>query len=129
MAYQKRNKGPRYQSTGSVISVGKPGLKVQADLYKMYLKGLMTSLQNAARQAVFRAKPYHGSCFVCGENDTSKFYVDYGNPPQTMDLCQAHHKEYSQMRGTIYDQLKRHGIDVLSWEDWKNGMRPVKAAK
>ena len=128
MAYQKRNKGPRYHSTGSVIGASSRPASVihEAHLWNQYLKGLMKSLQNAARQAVFRSKPFHGSCIVCGENDTLKFYVDYGTPPQPIDLCQRHHKEYSQLRGSIYDQLVRHGVKVLSWEEWKNGSRPIR---
>ena len=126
MAYQRRNKGPRYQSTGQITVSGKPGLKTSADLYKAYLKGLMTKLQNAARQAIFRSRPFLGRCALCDDAETSWFYVDYGNPPQVMALCHTHHKEMSQHRGSVYDQLKRHGVDVLSWEEWKNGMRPVK---
>jgi hypothetical protein len=125
MAYQRRNKGPRYQSTGSIVVSGQPGVRTAAEQWNAYLKKLMTALQNKARQYVFKHKPFHGSCIECGENDTLKFYVDYDNPPQTIDLCQSHHKEYAQRRGTIYDQLVRHGLKPISWEEWKNGARPA----
>jgi hypothetical protein len=127
MAYQKVNKGPRYATTGSIIKSGQTvGLRTAADQWKQYLKGLMTALQNRARQEVFKAKLFAGRCKLCGNTDTSKFYVTYDSPPQVMDLCQSHHKEMSQHRGSVYDQLVRHGVKVLSWEEWKNGTRPVK---
>lgn len=119
MAYQKRNKGPRYKTTGS-IKPGPMNLQTAIDCYKRYLAAHMRALQNKARQAVHRSQPYYGRCKLCGNTDTSKFYVDYGTPPQVIDLCQSCHKEASQHRGTIYDQLIRHGVPVLSWEEWRN---------
>jgi len=124
MAYQKRNKGPRYASTGSVVTYNTPGLRTAAAQYKQYLADLMKKLQNAARQHVFRSRPFLGRCAVCGEAETTWFYVSYESPPQIMAMCHSHHKEYSQMRGSIYDQLVKHGIQVLSWEEWKSGLRP-----
>ena len=124
MAYQRRNKGPRYQSTGQIYVKGTPGIATLAANYKRYLAGLMSKLQNKARQAMHRSDPYYGRCHLCQNTDTSKFYVSY-DPVQTIDLCQSCHKNASQHRGSVYDQLVRHGISVLSWEDWKNGQRPV----
>jgi hypothetical protein len=130
VAYQKVNKGPRYASTGSIIKPGQMvGLRTAAAQYKAYLAGLMKALQNRARQEVFKSRPFAGRCQLCGETDTSKFYVTYDSPPQTMDLCQSHHKEMSQHRGTIYSQLVRHNLKPLSWEEWKNGVRPVNSAE
>ena len=125
MAYQKvrRNKGPRYISTGAVINPQAPGLKTAAHQWNTYLKGEMKKLQNRARQEVFKTRPYLGKCVLCGETDTSWFYLCYDSPPQIMALCQSHHKEYSQMRGSIYEQLVRHGLEPISWEEWKNGLR------
>lgn len=125
MAYQKRNRGPRYVTTGNLIKPGQTaGLKNEAYLWNQYLKGLMKALQNRARQEVFKMRLFAGRCQLCGNTDTSKFYVTYDSPPQTMDLCQSHHKEMSQHRGSIYDQLVRHGLKPISWEEWKNGLRP-----
>lgn len=130
MAYQKRNKGPRYATTGSIIKPGQTvGLKTAADLYKQYLKGLMTTLQNKARQAIFRSRPYLGRCAICEDAETTWFYVSYDSPPQVMAMCHTHHKEYSQLRGSIYDQLVKHGVEVISWEEWKNGKRVDKTVK
>jgi hypothetical protein len=100
-------------------------MQTAAEQWNMYLKGLMKILQNRARQEVFKSKLYAGRCKLCGNTDTSRFYVTYDSPPQTMDLCQAHHKEMSQHRGSIYDQLVRHDLKPISWEDWKNGVRPA----
>jgi len=124
MAYQKRNKGPRYATTGSIVKPGSPGLITAAYQYKAYLAAEMRKLQNAARQAIFRSRPYLGRCIVCDECDTLWFYVDY-TKPQVIALCQRCHKEHSQRRGTIYDQLARHGLDIITWEDWKNGKRQI----
>jgi hypothetical protein len=127
VSYQKRNKGPRYQTTGSIIGSSTRSNTVSHEAYKWntYLKGEMKKLQNRARQLIFKSRPYLGTCLICQEADTSWFYVDYGNPPQVLALCQKHHKEYSQMRGSLYDQLSRHGLKPISWEEWKNGLRPV----
>ena len=130
MAYQKKVKKVKFVHTGTAL--GKPGaqsLTVIAGLYKRYLAGLMTALQNAARQYTFRNGIKPGPCIQCGEMHTSWFYVDYGKPPQKVSLCQSHHKEMSQTRGSIYDQLVRHGLQVISWEDWKNGIRPETRSK
>ena len=126
MAYQKRNKGPRYATTGSIIKSGQTvGLHTAAQQYKMYLAKEMTTLQNKARQWVFRNRPFLGRCKICDECDTLWFYVSYENPPQIMALCQSHHKEAAQHRGSVYDQLVRHEVEVLTWEQWKSGMRKV----
>ncbi len=125
MAYQRKKKQIRFKSTGEITNTNNPGsVAHQAYLWNTHLKKEMTKLQNKARQWLFKAKHKRKPCVVCGEMDVSAFFVDY-NEPQYMWLCQKCHKEHSQMRGSIYDQLVRHKIPVISWEDWKNGVRPV----
>lgn len=105
-----------------------------AYLWNQYLKGLMSKLQNRARQWLFRERPGTGRCFICKDADVSAFFVSYGDikkgeKPEFMWLCQVHHKEHSQHRGSVYDQLVRHGIEVISWEEWKAGKRPPRSKK
>jgi hypothetical protein len=97
----------------------------QAYMWNNYLKRLMTKLQNRARQEIFKQRLIKPPCKLCGEMDVQWFYVDYGSPPTVMSLCQRCHKDASQRRGSLYDQLKRNGIEVISWEEWKNDVRPA----
>lgn len=129
MAYQKKIKKVKFVPTGNAL--GKPGaptLSMLAHGYKRYLAGLMTALQNAARQSTFRNGNKPGPCIQCGEMHTSWFYLFY-NPVQVVSMCQSHHKEMSQTRGSIAAQLKKHGINIIEWEDWKNGIRPEVVSK
>lgn len=108
-------------------------IKHEAYLWNTYLKGLMRKLMNNARQKVFQGqkvgKYQRTTCPLCGEADTQAFYVSYEAEPQVMWLCLRCHKEHSLTRGSIYDQLKRHNVPVISWEEWLNGKRPDPAAK
>lgn len=125
MAYQRKKKRIRFQSTGEIVNTSNnSSITNAAYLHKQYLKKLMSKLQNSARQKLFKMKPKPMPCKLCGEMDVSAFFVDY-SAPNWIWLCQRCHKEHSQSRGSIYDQLVRHGIPVISWEDWKNGIRPV----
>ena len=125
MAYQRKKKRVRFLTTGEIVNPGSNNSVTHAaHLYKCYLKKLMAKLQNSARQKLFRMKIPRQPCKLCGEVDVSAFFIDY-SAPNWIWLCQRCHKDNSQTRGTIYDQLLRHGVPVISWEDWKNGTRPV----
>lgn len=101
--------------------------------WNSYLKQLMKALQNKARQKVFKGLKdgtyVRTVCVLCGDADTSAFYASYEKQPQITWFCQSCHKEQSQNRGSIYDQLVRHGVPVISWEEWKNGLRPAAKIK
>lgn len=100
--------------------------RLEAERWNRYLKQEMTKLQNRARQYVFKHREDYvrQTCCLCGEADTSAFYVTYEEKPMVTWFCQRCHKEHSQLRGSLYDQLRRHHIPVISWEEWKNGQRP-----
>lgn len=118
----------RYKTTGSTTVTVSKSTSQLAYEWNNYLKGMMKNLQNSARQFVFRNKPPRKPCFICGECDVSAFFLDYLKP-EWIWLCQSHHKSESHNRGSIYDQLVRHSLKPISWEDWKAGARPEKKVK
>ncbi len=125
MAYQRKKKRVRFLSTGEIVNTQLPSsVSHAAYQWNHYIKKLFAKLQNVGRQKLFKLKPKPKPCIICEETDVSAFFLDY-QTPEYIWLCQRCHKEHSQRRGSAYDQLVRHGIAVISWEDWKNGIRPV----
>ena len=106
-------------------------MRLEADRWNRYLKALMTKLQGRARQYLFRHREDYPqqTCCLCGAADTQAFYATYDRPPVVTWFCQSCHKEADQHRGSLYDQLRRHGVPVISWEEWKSGQRPAPKAK
>lgn len=125
MAYQHKKKRIRFQSTGEIVNTQLPSTVTHAAYqWNQYIKKLFGKLQNTGRQKLFKMKPKPMPCKLCGETDVSAFFLDY-SAPDWIWLCQRCHKEHSQRRGSAYDQLVRHKVPVISWEDWKNGIRPT----